>query len=39
MPQKHGEFNDISTYFWLREYWQVPKNQDRKVDTPIVNPP
>ena len=28
MPQKHGEFNDSCTYFWWREYWQIPKNQE-----------
>lgn len=22
IPQKHGEFNDVSTSFWQREYWR-----------------
>jgi pimeloyl-ACP methyl ester carboxylesterase len=28
LPQKHGEFNDRDNYFWRREYWQIPKNQE-----------
>ncbi len=26
IPQKHGEFNDIDTYFWRPEFWHAPKN-------------
>lgn len=24
LPQKHGEFNDVATGFWRKDYWQMP---------------